>query len=94
VVAVVEARLAAAVEAHMAVVGRTVAQAGAARVRAIHRTSNCSPGRLPRFRARHLGPLSMANRFCPVMANRTAQPWRLELPSGGQHGRRTVPTDR
>jgi hypothetical protein len=72
VVAVVEARLAAAVVAHMAVVGRTVAQAGAARVRAIHRTSSGSPGRLPRFGARHLGP----------------------SPSAGQHGRRTVPTDR
>jgi hypothetical protein len=28
--------------------------------------------------------VSMANGFCPVMANRTAQPWPLELPSGGQ----------
>jgi len=28
--------------------------------------------------------VSMATGFCPVMANRTAQPWPLELPSGGQ----------
>lgn len=28
--------------------------------------------------------VSMANVICPVVANRTAQPWPLELPSGGQ----------
>lgn len=28
--------------------------------------------------------VSMASGFCPGMANRTAQPWPLELPSGGQ----------
>jgi hypothetical protein len=28
--------------------------------------------------------VSMASGFCPVMANRTAQPWPLKLPSGGQ----------
>ena len=32
----------------------------------------------------HSTCMTMASGFCPVMANRTAQPWPLELPSGGQ----------
>lgn len=48
--AAAEARLAVAAEDHMGEAGRTVAQAGAATVRAIHRTSNRSPA-LPRSSA-------------------------------------------
>jgi hypothetical protein len=47
---VAEARLAVAAEDHMGEAGRTVAQAGAATVRAIHRTSNRSLA-LPRSSA-------------------------------------------
>lgn len=32
----------------------------------------------------HESRVSMANVICPVVANRTAQQWPLELPSGGQ----------